>query len=363
MRLTVYVPCRNNADTLRPVLRALRAQTRPADEYLLVDGGSTDDSPAIAAEFGFAVRAQTGPPGLAAGRNVALAHATGDLLSGLDADVVAAPDYLARVEEHFRRRPSLAALCGRMEEHFRDEPPDLWRAVHMPQHHGDAEQVRPRVLFGCTTSARVAVLRRLGGWTAEYLSNYEDNDLTERLHRAGYETLYAPDCRAEHWRHDTLDSVLTTFWRWQYHPSRLAKLFESWAAWQKQRLPLLWWFYRRCRAEDRPHPQLAPITLVLPWSMLLDDFAELAKNRLHRFDPVDLAHLARRVLEGCGVGEEVPARVHALLLGRAEKRRPEGAVPLDPVLARVIEESAWENYAPAGYWADVAREIPRVLPV
>jgi GT2 family glycosyltransferase len=354
MSLTVYVPCRNNADTLPPVLRALRGQTRPADEYLFVDGGSTDGSREIAAEFGFVVLDQGNPPGLAAGRNVALAHATGDLLAGIDADVVVAPDYLACLERRFRERPTLAALCGLLEEHFRQATPDLWRAVHMPQHFGDRELGRPRVLFGCTTAARAAVLRSLGGWDAQYVSNYEDNDLTERLHRAGHETLYAPDCRAEHYRRDTLDSVLTTFWRWQYHPSRLAGHFESWATWQMHRLPVLWWFYRRHRAADRSHPRLALITLLLPWSMLQDDFAALAKNGLHRFDPVDLARLADRVLEACGAAETVRAGAGRFLLERARNRRGE-VVPLDPVLARVLEEAAEQNLPPACYWDDVTR--------
>src|SRR2546430_1314503 len=98
MRISVYVPCRNNETTLAEVLRSLRNQTRPADQFLFINDRCTDRSPAIAADSGFEVHDQVGNNGVAAGRNQALALANGDVLLGLDADVMAAPDYLARLE-------------------------------------------------------------------------------------------------------------------------------------------------------------------------------------------------------------------------------------------------------------------------
>src|SRR3954449_10597127 len=90
MRLSVYVPCRNNETTLAEVLWSLHNQTRPADQFLFIHDRCTDRSPAIAADSGFDVHEQVGKIGLAAGRNQALALADGDVLVGLDADVVAA---------------------------------------------------------------------------------------------------------------------------------------------------------------------------------------------------------------------------------------------------------------------------------
>src|SRR5690242_19852625 len=98
MRITAYIPCHNGEKTLPEVLQALRAQTRPADQYLFIDDRCTDGSAELAREHGFEVH-PTGPAdfGLAAGRNLALQHAAGDILFGVDADAVAEPQCLAEI--------------------------------------------------------------------------------------------------------------------------------------------------------------------------------------------------------------------------------------------------------------------------
>lgn len=51
MRIALVMPFLNEEEYLEPVLDAVAAQTRPPDEVLLVDDGSTDGSPEIAAAF------------------------------------------------------------------------------------------------------------------------------------------------------------------------------------------------------------------------------------------------------------------------------------------------------------------------
>ena len=50
--LGVVIPCLNDAALLRRCLAAFADQTVPADEIIVVYNGSTDDSAAVAAEFG-----------------------------------------------------------------------------------------------------------------------------------------------------------------------------------------------------------------------------------------------------------------------------------------------------------------------
>ena len=49
--VSLYVPCYNGAPWLADCLDALLAQTRPADEVLVIDDGSTDESAAIAGRY------------------------------------------------------------------------------------------------------------------------------------------------------------------------------------------------------------------------------------------------------------------------------------------------------------------------
>src|SRR5580658_9474894 len=127
MKITVYVPCHNNEETVGQTLASLRQQSRPADQFLFINDRCTDKSPQIAEEQGFQVLQMPGKRGLAAGRNCALANAQGDVILGLDADVVAAENYLQELEKRFSAMSEIAAVGGRVDERFTDTPADLWR--------------------------------------------------------------------------------------------------------------------------------------------------------------------------------------------------------------------------------------------
>ncbi|MDP3207929.1 MAG: glycosyltransferase, partial [Rhodoglobus sp.] len=54
-RISVVIPARNDSVMLAACLRALADQTRPADEIIVVDNGSTDDTAAVAVAAGVRV--------------------------------------------------------------------------------------------------------------------------------------------------------------------------------------------------------------------------------------------------------------------------------------------------------------------
>ena len=89
------------------MLEALRTQSRKADQSLLVNDRSTDASVEIAKKHSFEI-CETTPDqfGLAAGRNVALAHAKGDVLVGCDADVSLAAEAALSLEHPTPTRES-----------------------------------------------------------------------------------------------------------------------------------------------------------------------------------------------------------------------------------------------------------------
>src|SRR5438477_6471542 len=82
-RLTVCMIVKNEAANLR---RALASVGPVADELVVVDTGSTDDSAAVAAELGARVAHFAWCDDFAAARNAALALASGAWILSLDAD-------------------------------------------------------------------------------------------------------------------------------------------------------------------------------------------------------------------------------------------------------------------------------------
>ena len=110
--LSVVIPCRNGARFLAQTLRAALNQTRPPDEIVVVDDGSTDASRAIAEAFGPPVRVLSGPAeGAAVARNAGAAAATGDLLMFLDADDLLTPPTLAALAAALAGQGRAVALC------------------------------------------------------------------------------------------------------------------------------------------------------------------------------------------------------------------------------------------------------------
>ena len=82
LRISVIVPCRNEGRNIRPVLEWAAPY---ADELLVVDGHSNDDTRAIAAEMGATVLLDNGK-GKGDAIRVGIANASGDIIVFIDAD-------------------------------------------------------------------------------------------------------------------------------------------------------------------------------------------------------------------------------------------------------------------------------------
>lgn len=111
VRVSVVIPVLDDADELRGCLECLAAQSRPADEIVVVDNGSLDDSAAVARGAGVRVVDEPvrGIPSAAASGYDA---ARGDVIARLDADSRPGPDWVAAIARAFDADPALAALTG-----------------------------------------------------------------------------------------------------------------------------------------------------------------------------------------------------------------------------------------------------------
>jgi glycosyltransferase involved in cell wall biosynthesis len=124
LSISVVIPVFNDAEFLRTCLRALAEQRRQADEVIVVDNASTDDTAAVARAAG--VRLVTEPrrgiwPAAAAGYDAA----EGDVIARLDADSVPPVDWLARIEDRFIRYPDTAVLTG-PGDFYGSDPVTAW---------------------------------------------------------------------------------------------------------------------------------------------------------------------------------------------------------------------------------------------
>jgi GT2 family glycosyltransferase len=199
MKATIQLCTFNRAALLERVLDACFEQTVPSDSYevVLVNDGSTDDTPAVIARAqsratcAFTVVNQPNS-GLAKGRNEGIACATGERIIFIDDDVLPLPNFVA---EHLRTHQDhpLAIVRGAAinVENFEELPPPIWT---LKDYSGN---------FFWTTNVSVPLktIRAIGGFNetfAEY--GWEDIDVGLRLRFAGVKAVFNKDALAYHYK-------------------------------------------------------------------------------------------------------------------------------------------------------------------
>jgi glycosyltransferase involved in cell wall biosynthesis len=205
MELSIVIPVRNRPGGIRRTLHALMRQQPPSDvEVIVADDGSSDDTPAVVAQFAgrLDVRLLRDEVnrGRCAARNRGAAAASGERLLFLDADSYAAPDLLARYRERHRARPDDVIVGRRLEIG--------WRSMNLLARDGrvarplefEEDRRDPRGLTGAdddpydrmpwlfsythNMSVPAAAFHAVGGFDDELgRVYYEDNDLAYRLFR------------------------------------------------------------------------------------------------------------------------------------------------------------------------------------
>ena len=149
--LLIVSPVRNEGAHIERVARAVAAQTRPPDAWIVVDDGSDDDTRQVLAsleqEIPFMrvvcapnerpvarqrdrLAAAAAPRAFNAGLRM-VDSAAYAYLGKLDGDVELPPDYFALLLERFAEDPDLGIACGDLVERHGTR----WKRIRIPEHH------------------------------------------------------------------------------------------------------------------------------------------------------------------------------------------------------------------------------------
>ena len=176
--VSVVLPTWNRAPMLRRAVESVRAQTLADWELVVVDDGSTDDTPAVLeglAAFEDRLRVVVVPHGgVSRARNAGIAAAGAEHVAFLDSDNTWQPDFLATMLAGMSAR-ELDVAYSAMEVHRRDGH-TTWRAFDGGREFLLAgNHIDLNVLV-----ARTSLVRDVGGF-AEDLRRAVDYDLVLRL--------------------------------------------------------------------------------------------------------------------------------------------------------------------------------------
>ncbi|ROR29631.1 glycosyltransferase [Inmirania thermothiophila] len=183
-RITVVVPAFNAARWIRRAIDSVLAQTHRPDEIVVVDDGSTDETPDILAGYGDRIRVvRQDNRGLPAARNAGIAAARGDLIAFLDADDWWRPGKLAAQLALMRERPEVG-FCSTEATVVDDDGTEVGRWRCPPCEGAILEAIFERHATvagsGSAVLVRREVLERAGRFD-ETLPALEDIDLWMRL--------------------------------------------------------------------------------------------------------------------------------------------------------------------------------------
>ena len=204
-RLTVAICTHNRAASLERAIRSVLAQLAPDEELLVVDDGSTDNTPrrlaTLTAEHPRLRVSRKAASGIAAARNHALAQARSEGVLFLDDDETAEPGWLAAYRAVLAAPPGLCvgAVGGPYVAEL-ETPPPWWLddGYGSYDHRGELRALDGRLtLPGGNCLLFKSAVAKAGGF-AEDLERGEDSELNLRLRDAGYETWWLPAARIRH---------------------------------------------------------------------------------------------------------------------------------------------------------------------
>ncbi|MGH7771049.1 MAG: glycosyltransferase family 2 protein [Candidatus Binatia bacterium] len=208
MRLSIIIPTCNRARSLMRLLRSLEALEHPNSsqvEVLVVDNGSSDETGGLLLqEQGrrrkFSLRVlQEKQRGKASALNLALSSAKGDILFGVDDDVVVHPQWLVKHFECYRTT-NFGGVQGRVlpgvDPEGRPADQKRLREYNIPIVDYGEEIREIRGLTGTNMSFKREVFEKVGFFDTRLgpgASGFsEDTEYSIRIRKAGFKIGYTP---------------------------------------------------------------------------------------------------------------------------------------------------------------------------
>ena len=216
--ISVIICTYNREKFILKTLQCIRDQSFPETgfEIIILNNNSSDTTKAICIEFinqssGFNINyVEEYNQGLSYARNRGLKEAKGDIITFIDDDAFAVPDFLKSIQDFFTQNPSALTLGGKVEPQFEAEKPSWMSPFLMPlvaaldMGEGIKEFQGKGFPVGANMSFRREVFDKFGlfnnelGRKGNNLLGSEEKDFFNRLKQAGVKIFYLPKAKVTH---------------------------------------------------------------------------------------------------------------------------------------------------------------------
>jgi glycosyltransferase involved in cell wall biosynthesis len=226
MDVTVVVPTSGRAGYLEVTLESLCDQRSDVPhEVLVVDDGSTDGTPDVAARFGVRSVRHSERRSLNAARNTGLREARGELIAFVDDDVLVPPGWLDALAAGAARYPDADAFGGPIRARFEGHAPRACGREDPPITTLDlgAADREAEMVWGANFAVRRSAVERVGEFDESFDRGHGDEEeWLLRLRAAGGRIVYLAEAGLDHRRADG-DSGLGALSRAAYRRGRGAR--------------------------------------------------------------------------------------------------------------------------------------------
>lgn len=194
--ISIVVPAFNQAEFLADAVDSAMAQTYRDFEIILVDDGSTDETPTVARKFGKAIRyIRQENQGLAGARNTGVLLANGEYVALLDSDDLWLPTFLEAMMALAEDNPRATVYYSGWryvdaEGHVCPQQPHTWV---VPPAEMYWTLLRVNFLIPSTILMRRAQIIQAGAFDASF-RRLQDWELWLRLSRDGHVFAGSPEC-------------------------------------------------------------------------------------------------------------------------------------------------------------------------
>jgi GT2 family glycosyltransferase len=210
--VSVIIPTWNGAALLPACLDAVRAQTYPRLETIVVDNASTDETAALLCQRYPEVRVLVLPEnrGLTGAVNAGIRAAAGEIIALLNNDAEAEPAWVASLAGALLEHPQAGSAASKMLLYDRrdvlNSAGDTYGLDGLPANRGVWEKdvgqydAGGEVFGGCggAVAYRKQMLDEIGLFDEELFMYCEDVDMAWRAQVAGYRCIFVPQARVYH---------------------------------------------------------------------------------------------------------------------------------------------------------------------
>jgi GT2 family glycosyltransferase len=221
-KVSVVVCSYNGSATIRDTMEGLKRLDYPDYEVIVVNDGSTDNTPAIAGEYDFTL-INTENHGLSNARNTGWQNASGEIIAYIDDDAYPDPHWLQYLAYRFKTNdfvgvggPNLAPPGdGPIAECVYNAPGGPVQVL--------LTDIEAEHIPGCNMAFKREALEAIDGFDGRYRAAGDDVDLCWRLQEQGWTIGF--HCAAMDWHHRR--NSIKMYWNQQKGYGKAEALLEE----------------------------------------------------------------------------------------------------------------------------------------